>query len=540
MRRLTGTMVALFLLAGFVVSATAEPRHGGTFEWVASYGNSVATLDPHATNSEANLKVIIHMQRGLYGWDAANGTYRLELAESVEPADDGLTFTYKLRDAKFHNGRTVTADDVIYSFNRICSPDNPFGATADKLTRIKGVTEVVKGEAKTISGLKKIDDKTVSITFTEKLDPGFVLWRPNLAVVPKEEVEKGGFSSKPVGCGPFKFVEWVKGSKIVMERNPDYYKEGLPYLDKIVQNVMGDGAARDMAFMSKELDANILSSDQWAKYQKDPSVKDNLVVVAEQFTRAMRFNPNYTLPDGRKPLSDKRVRQAINYAIDTDLIVLKYAKGKGVAAKGFLCPTTPGADPNPKFYNYDLEKAKALMKEAGYEDGFEMEVIAQKGGSAGDGVIVAATPFLNKINIKVNIVVAENAVHYPNYMSGNFKSAAINSHSSGPDAIDVLSRFHSKNPKFIGRGETALKIDSFDRTLDLARKATDPEVKTELIRIANDILTEEAIFWFYNYNKAIIIYHPWVHGLQPVGVELAFQDFESIWVDDTSPRANDK
>ncbi len=528
-------LLVFFLTLGFMASNAAAVRNGGSFVWIAPYGISIDTLDPGATNDDKNLLVILNIHRGLFGWDAANSTYKLDLAESVEGSEDGKTYTIKIRDAKFHNGRTVTADDVLYTYHRLADPKKAL-AQSHAVVEIEGAQDVLDGKADKISGLKKIDDKTVQITFRNPVDVGFKLWRYGTAIVPKEAAEKDDFGSKPVGCGPFKLKSWTKGVEIVLEKNPDFYVIGKPYLDTVVYKIMADAAARDMAFQSGELDANLLYAAQYEKFSKNPDLAKNLMEVPEMFTRGMRFNPNFTLPDGRQPFGDKRVRQAVNYAINSELIVEKYAKGKAYAARGFLAPTTPGFDPDCKNYPYDPEKAKALMKAAGYEKGFDLNVLAGTSSAYGAGVIEAATPFLKEIGIKVTIEKVENAVLFEKYQDGKFE-AAIASHSSGPDPVGSLHRFHSSNPRFKRRGETGLKIDSFERTLDLAAASRNPEVRAELVKIANDIITEEAIMWFYNYNKAVIAYQPWVHGMEPVGVEMMYQHLDGVWVDEKSPRA---
>ena len=135
----------------------------------------------------------------------------LELAKSVTPSEDGLTYTYKLRDdAYFHNGRKMTADDIIWSFTRIM--DGSKGYPGARYVRIiKGAIDVEKGQAKEISGLKKIDDFTLEMTLTDKVDPGYYFFAGSTAILPKEEVEKGNFAANPVGLGPFKFKEHVPG-----------------------------------------------------------------------------------------------------------------------------------------------------------------------------------------------------------------------------------------------------------------------------------------------------------------------------------------
>ena len=103
----------------------------------------------------------------------------------------------------------------------------------------------------------------------------------------------------------FKFVKWVKGSEIVLEKFDDFYEAGKPYLDTLVYKIMGDSAARDIAFRAKELDANILYSSQYAAYSVDPELSKRLIEVAEMYTRMIAFNRDYTLADGRKPFEDK-------------------------------------------------------------------------------------------------------------------------------------------------------------------------------------------------------------------------------------------
>ncbi len=157
----------------------------------------------------------------------------LELAKSVTPSEDGLTYTYKLRDdAYFHNGRKMTADDIIWSYTRIM--DGSKGYPAARYVRIiKGAVDVEKGQAKEISGLKKIDDFTLEMTLTDRVDPGYSFFVGSTAILPKEEVEKGNFAANPVGLGPFKFKEHIPGSRVVAERFDKFYKPGKPYADKL-------------------------------------------------------------------------------------------------------------------------------------------------------------------------------------------------------------------------------------------------------------------------------------------------------------------
>lgn len=537
-KKLSLAIVGLLCL-GLTATNAISARHGGTYNWIAPYGSSVGSLDPQASEDEQNELVCASIHRSLYRWDAKTSTPKLELADTVDVSSDGLVYTYHLKkNVKFHNGRNMVADDIIYSYNRMMNPDNAFGS-AIFLKAIKGAQEVYDGKAKTISGLKKIDNYTLEMTLARPVDPAFTLFRINASILPKEAVENPNtpYNSNPIGLGPFKFVSWVKGSEIILERFDGYYEDGLPYLNTLIYKIMGDSAARDIAFRAKELDANLLYSSQYAAMKDDPEYNTRLVEVAEMYTRMIAFNQDYTLEDGRKPFTDLRVRQAFNYAINTDLIIKKQQKGKAYAAKSFLASTTPGYDKDAPRYEYDLKKAKELMKEAGYENGFPLEVVGTSSDSYGTGVVEVLIPFLKKIGISVQPVTLEGAAKYERQGKGDFQ-AIIGSLRSGPDPVTALWAFHSSNDR-TSRNTPNFKNADFDAALEAAAaEISDPVKRLEYIAQANEILWKNAPMWFFNYNKAIIAYHPWVHGILGVGPEMMFQDFTEVWVDETSPRAN--
>jgi len=314
---------------GLALTATASaqtPRNGGTIRMTAPYGASFSSLDIHTTQRAQDEIFGKGLLRSLYIWDSAKGEPVLELAKEATVSDDGLTYTFKLRDdAFFHHGRKMTADDLIWSYNRIMDGAKAYPG-ARFVRMIEGASEVEKGKAKEISGLKKIDDFTLEMKLTEKVDPGFYFFTALTSIYPADEGGKEGFIQKPIGLGPFKFVEHVPGSRVVLERWDRFYKPGKPYADKMIVSIMGEAAARDVAFRNKEIDTSVLGPAQYIAYQADPGLKGTIVEVAEVFTRYMGMNPAF------KPFADKRVRQAINHAIDTDLIISKLVKGKAYRA----------------------------------------------------------------------------------------------------------------------------------------------------------------------------------------------------------------
>ena len=157
------------------------------------------------------------------------------------------------------------------------------------------------------------------------------------------------------------------GSRMVLERWEKYFKAGKPYADKVVISPMGEAASRDIAFRNKEIDVSILGPTQYVAYRADPNLSKGIFEVAEVFTRNMGMNPAF------KPFSDKRVRQAINHAIDSDLIIKRLVRDKAYRASSWLPLSSPAFNKETKPYAFDPEKARKLLAEAGYPDGFEFE-----------------------------------------------------------------------------------------------------------------------------------------------------------------------
>jgi peptide/nickel transport system substrate-binding protein len=512
-------------LAGYADAQT--PRKGGTIRMTAPYGTSLSGLDMHATPRAQDdiYGKVVH--RTLYNYDSDEGAPILELAKSVAVSNNGLTHTFKLRDdVFFHNGKKMTADDVIYSFTRIMDGKRAFPA-ARWVRIIKGAVDVEKGQATTIEGLKKIDDFTLEMTLTERVDPGFYFYNGSTAIYPVGEAEKPEFLQKPIGLGPFKFVEHIPGSRLVAERWEKFYKPGMPHADRVVIAIMGEAPARDVAFRNKEIDLSILGPAQYVAYREDPNLKNHILEVAEVFTRHMGMNLDF------KPFSDKRVRQAINHAIDSELIIKRLVKDKAYRATGWLPQPSPAYDKARKPYAYDPEKAKKLLAEAGYKDGFEFEWTTSQNESWGLPIVEAVIPMLARVGIKVKVKQVEVNVLIDLRNKGEFQ-AFILSAQSGPDALGALKCFHSATP-MTACNYYRFKNAEFDKLVDAAGQTDKADERNALLRKADSILYEEAPVWFFNYNKAVMAYQPWIKGLQANATELTHQYPEYIWVEESSP-----
>lgn len=519
---------ALTLTMAFSAQAQ-EPRRGGTIRFTAPYAASFVSNDSHVSNQIQDEIYGNALHRALYKWDSTNNKPVLELAKSVTASADGTVHTFKLRDdALFHNGRKMTADDIIWTYTRLMDPTKNYPGAAF-VRRVKGAQEFQKGEAKEISGLKKIDDFTLEITLIEKADPGFLFRTAITSIFPAKEAQEPDFFNKPIGLGPFKFVEHVPGSRMVLERWEKFYQAGKPYADKVVISPMGEAAARDIAFRNKEIDVSILGPTQYVAYQADPNLKKGILEVAEVFTRNMGMNPNF------KPFSDKRVRQAINHAIDSDLIIKRLVRDKAYRATGWLPLSSPAYDKDMKPYDFNPEKAKKLLTEAGYPDGFEFEWTASPNESWGVPIVEAVIPMLAKVGVKVKIKPVEGSALGGIVSKGDFQ-AYIWSNTSGPDPLTQMKCFYSATPQS-ACNYTTYKNPAVDKLIDEAAATDDAAKRIDLLKKANGIVYEDAPVWFFNYNKAVMAYQPWLKGLQPNATELALQYYEDLWVDASSPAA---
>lgn len=523
-----GLMAALALGTATVAFAQdATPREGGKLIFTAPYGSSIGSLDITATPHTQDEIVAKAMNRSLYKWNPESGKPELDLAESVEKSADGKTYTFKLREASFHNGDTLDADDVLFSYNRLADPKKALTGAEQVLT-IAGAQDVQDGKAEAISGLKKIDDRTIEITMTNLADPGWALMS-NYAPIYSKDYPEDQLASKPNGLGPFKLANYVPGSKVELVKFDKYFEQGKPYLDKLDIMLMGEAAARDVAFRNGEIDANVLGPVQYEAYGQDPALKDHILEVAEVYTRNIGFNPNV------EAFKDKRVRQAINHAINSEVIIKKLLKDKAYPAVSWLPTSSPAFDQTAVPYSYDPEKAKALLKEAGYETGLKFAVTATPNESWGVPIVEAIIPMLAKVGVEVTTDPVESPVLSDKIVSDNFE-AFIWSNSSGPDALKYLSCFHSKTP-LSACNYVKFNNADFDKLIDEAGNETDLAKQTELLKQANNLLQEEAPVWFFNYNKAVMAYQPWIHGLKPNAMELAIQDYEDLWIDETAPDA---
>ncbi|WP_110634125.1 ABC transporter substrate-binding protein [Salinicola salarius] len=350
--------------------AQQTPQEGG--EIVVTYQNDVATLDPAIGYDWQNWSMIKSLFDGLMDYKPGTTELKTDLAKDYEISDDGLTYTFHLREGvTFHNGREMVASDVKYSLERTVNPKTQ-SPGAGFFSSIEGFDAMASGESTTLSGITTPDDYTVKIQLSAP-DAAFLhIMALNFAsVVPKESVEKWGrdFGKHPVGTGAFELQDWALGQHLTFVKNDDYYREGIPYLDRIDFEIGQEPNVALMRLQRGEVDiaGDGIPPAQFLQFRNDPDFKDLMVIGNQLHTGYLTMN--VTMP----PLDKVEVRRAINMAINKKRIV-RIINGRAIPANQPLPPAMPGYDKEYKGYPYDVAKAKALLEEAGYGDGFDTEI----------------------------------------------------------------------------------------------------------------------------------------------------------------------
>jgi len=343
-------------------------------QMVVTYNDDVSTLDPAIGYDWQNWSMIKSLFDGLMDYEAGTTNLIPDLAESYEISDDGLTYTFHLRDGVvFHNGREMTSDDVRYSIERTVNPETQSPGQGF-FTMIDGFDALASGEADGLSGIETPDDSTV-VFHLSRPDATFLhVMALNFAfVVPQEAVEEHGneFGRHAVGTGAFQLDEWSLGQRVVFTRNDDYYREGLPRLDEIVFEVGQDPSVALLRLEAGEVDilGDGIPPARFVDVSQNPPDGARVVEGGQLHTGYVTMNANVA------PFDDARVRQAVNMAINKDRVV-RIINGRAVPANQPLPPAMPGYADDYEGYAFDPEGAQALLAEAGYPDGFSTELYA--------------------------------------------------------------------------------------------------------------------------------------------------------------------
>ncbi len=451
-------------------------------------------LDPHRTAAASTFTVTNNIYDTLVGvtsdWQIVP-----RLATDWKLSDDGMEITFNLRDdVKFHNGRQMNAEDVVFSFNRLKDAESPRARDYEN----------IKVEA--------VGDYSVKFT-TEKLDVELLknFAYPWAAVVPQEAVEN--LKTQPVGTGAFTLKEWIPQQHLTLQRNDNYYGDKAK-LETIKLVILPDATSMMASFQTGNLDIIPLNGDQVTIVEGNQDYK----VISEPMNavQIMSLNTN------NKILSDERVRRAMAMAIKKDDVIAAAMFGYGDAIGSHLPPTSPDYYDANSIIEYNPEKAKELLKEAGYENGFDIKMALPKNYQlhVDAGQVIADQ--LSKIGINVKIDIIEWGTWLSEvYGAKNFETTVVG-HTGRLDSYAFLSRYKSDSNDYI-----SLRTGEVDELLDRSRQELDEGKRKEIYKEIQIILANKLPAIYLETPRTMLALQKNVEGM---GIfPLDFYDFKEVY-----------
>jgi peptide/nickel transport system substrate-binding protein/oligopeptide transport system substrate-binding protein len=520
----------LGVLAASVLGQDGPTRAGGERQggvYRRPLANDPLTLDPARPNDIYGRTIANQLFDGLVQFDGALAI-KPAIAETWTASRDGLVWTFSLKKGvKFHHGREVTADDIVYSFTRIVDPKTK-SAGAPLFMKIKGARQFADGRAASVEGLVVLDRYTLQITLAESQAPFVSSLAVGFAkVVPREIVEKLGedFGRQPIGTGPFKFMEWVRGKEITLAANPDYF-EGRPRLDRLEYRIF-TGEALDQMF--EELERGNLEDSGIPARQRPQLLNGRKYQFIRRPILGMAF---LGINTAEKPLDDPRIRQALNYGIDRRTILREIYQDQYLPGVGILPPGTYGYDPRLPGYPYDPKKAADLLAAAGYPGGKGLPVIqiwsARKNEEAmaeHDAIVKAWTALGVKAEVQYN-------TNWPEYKAqvyaGKLPIFRYSWYADTPDPETFLGQlFDSKSTDNI----TRYRSPAADSLLQRARLEPDAHRKLQLYQELERRIVGDApllVLSYYSYER---IFQPYVKGIQVSALGDPYIPMKKIWIE---------
>ncbi|MHB1420886.1 MAG: peptide ABC transporter substrate-binding protein [Bacillota bacterium] len=531
-------VLALVLVVGLVVAGCGKKAQTGDEgtkqEQVLTYNLSTEpeTLDPAASTGKPEATVQMALFEGLTRLDANNQPVA-GMAEKWEISDDGLVYTFHLRDAQWNNGDPVIADDFVFGINRLLNPDlaNEYAyqawyiKNAEKYSNGKATAEEV--------GIKAIDDKTVEITL-ESATPYFLSLTafPNLFPVDKKVVEANpDWYKQPetyVSNGPFKLVTWEHQQQLVLEKNPTYWAADDVKLDKITMTMVESETTELTMFQNDELD--IAENPPTTEVRKLLD-EGTATMYPDLSTYYYMFNVK------QKPFDDARVRKAFALAIDRQSIIDNVTQAfqkPALAYVPFGIVDVKAGDDFRKvggdFYkDNDVETAKQLLADAGYPDGKGLpEVKLLFNTNEGHQKIAEAIQQMWSKNLgaKVTLTNQEWGVYLQSRQAGDYQVARA---GWGADYVDAMT-FMDMWVTGGGNNQTNWGNQQYDELIKTAKNNPDPEVRVKAMHDAENILMDEMpvmpIYFYTNVN----MYKPWVKGVI-VPMVGGYQEFRWAYIE---------
>ncbi|MCC7429955.1 ABC transporter substrate-binding protein [bacterium] len=462
-----------------------KPKEGGIL--IYGRGGDSVGLDPAKETDGETMKICDNIYENLVDYDENTAQIIPCLATSWEISENGLDYVFTLRqNVKFHDGTDFNADAVLFNFNRAFDKNNPFyniGGT-NKYWDNMGMSQIIKE-------ISKIDSFTVKFVLHKPEAPFLANLGMNFtAISSPAAIQKFGedYGKNPVGTGPFKFAEWVKDSRIVLEANLNHW-EKRPYLDKVIFRTIPENNVRFLELKKGSIDImDLPSPDDIPLMEKD----ENLKVL-----KAPGLNVGYlAINCEHKPFDNPKVRRAINHAINKQAIVDNFYGGLGVVAKNPLPPTLWGYDDSVVDYDFNPEKAKTLLKEANVKNlKISLYAMPVPRPYMPDGVRVAQAiqSDLQNVGIEAEIVQREWGTYLEETDHGKHDLALLGWSGDNGDPDNFVYILLDKTATQIPAQNIAFyKSDELHEVLLKAKTSNNQKERGELYKQACKIIKKDA------------------------------------------------
>ncbi len=455
-------------------SQTSETSGGEATVVRMNIGSEPDSLDPWQSAASDTEAIMHNVFEGLVLYDET-GAIIPGIAESWDISEDGLTYTFHLReDVTFHNGKPLTSADVLYTYNNLAG---------------MGGEKAVSSKFENVESFEATDDYTFVIKLKEA-SAGFLSLNI-IAILPEGYEDQ---ATAPVGTGPFKFVEYVPSQRVVLEKNPDYYDEDrMAQVDRVEFYIMTDSAAVVSALQSGTLDIASVNADDAAVLEGQYDIYNSPQNMVQIFA----------MNNSVAPFDDVRVRQAINYAIDKDQIIDSVFGGYATKLYTNFSPVM-GVYYNDEelegSYDTDVEKAKELLKEAGLEDGFTFTITAPANYQAHIDTAQIIAQQLQQVGITANIETMEWATWLEDVYGNAQYEATIVGLTGKLDPDAVLGRFKTTYPKNFFK----FSDEEYDQLITSALTEQDEQTRIDDYKRCQEILTEQAAAAFISDPNLVV------------------------------------
>ncbi|MDA8353781.1 MAG: ABC transporter substrate-binding protein [Firmicutes bacterium] len=510
--------VGFVLILSTVLAGCGGKSAGGQGKTLI-YGRGADSpqLDPALVTDGESFRVTENVMETLVEYKKKSMEVKPGLAKDWEQSDDGKTWTFHLREGiQFHDGTPFNAEAVVFNFERWMNQEMK-PSKKDDFTYYASMFGGFKGdEGHIIESVKAVDEYTVQFQLKESQGP----FLQNLAMSPfaiaspkAVKADPAEFAQHPVGTGPFKFKSWKKGDSITIVKNEDYWQEGLPKLDRVIFESIPDNSARFTALQSGDIDVmDGLNPDDAKRVEKNENLQ--LLKRPPNNVGYLAFNTE------KEPFDNKKVRQAINHAVNKKGLIKSFYAGLAEPAKNPIPPSMWGYNEKVEPYEYDLDKAKQLLKEAGYEDGFKATFYAmpEPRPYMPDGKKIAEyiQADLKKIGIEVEIVSPEWQTYLEDTEQGKHEMALLGWTGDNGDPDNFLYvLLDQDNARVPAQNIAFYKNEQLHDILIKAQRETEQSKRAELYKKAQHIIHEDAPWVPLVYSTPSLAAQSYVKGYQP-------------------------